>query len=403
MDHIFSAYTVYVCAAVVAAWAALTVTIPSKRQKFVTSVKRTCEGHLEEVSQGEVEELPDLNLDSENFIAPGNIYRVLAACPPGSPGVSFSRWLGWSSKAFICAYMQIYLPCGFLNDIFSEWKLDSIKSPIWFLTNAGSFFTMFASLAAICSLFASKCSDNIRRGAKANFYILTHEAPAAVAPVSSPEDGGLLGGLLGGAAAAATADVASVQTELATSLLTKPPMPTSTAMPDIASAQSKLSASLLIKPPALPDVASASKLAASLPMPTWPPLVITINEYFWCTFSMIMNISMSMLLQLVMFLKVATFTGTMESVAVVTLSLYFVIELDKKVMESDPKLRPMYRTQVKAQTVEKTYKPMWLKKIASFSMGLMNETVPLGLLGVVLFSWKNLNTGMIIGGDPFAH
>jgi len=135
----------------------------------------------------------------------------------------------------------------------------------------------------------------------------------------------------------------------------------------------------------------------------FPPLLVTINEYFWCTFSMIMNISMSMLLQLVMFLKVATFTGTMQSVAVVTLSLYFVIALDTKVMESDPKLRPMYRAQVIAQTVEKTYKPNWLKTIASTAMGLMQETVPLGLLAIILFSWKNRKTGISIGGDPFTH
>jgi len=378
MDHMFSKYTVYFCAAVVGAWAALTVIIPAKRKAMMKSVKLTLEGNLDaEPVPGEPEEVEDLDIKSEHFVAPGNIYRVLAVCPPGSPGVSFSRWLMWSSKAFLCAYMQVYLPCGFLTDIFSEWEFDSIKSPIWFAENAGSFLTMFASLSAICALFASKCIDNIRVGAKANFYILTHEAPpgptltemaaAAVADVSSAE----------------AADVSSAENGATDSLLKKP-----------GSKKSK-------KPESKKSKCCKPKLPTMPKTFHFPPLMVTINEYFWCTFSMIMNISMSMLLQLVMFLKVATFSGTMQSVAVVTLSLYFVIALDTKVMESDPKLRPMYRAQVIAQTNKKTYEPKWLKTIASTAMGLMQETVPLGLLAIILFAWKNRKTGFSIGGDPF--
>lgn len=129
--------------------------------------------------------------------------------------------------------------------------------------------------------------------------------------------------------------------------------------------------------------------------------MVMVNEYVWCTFSMVMNISMSVMLQLVMFLKVATFTGTMESVAVVAISLYFVFDLDTKVMEIDPKLKPKYRRQVVAQTVERDYKPMWLMKMAAVAIALVRATVPFGLLGIVLFSWRHRETGMVIGGDPF--
>merc|ERR1711862_934380 len=44
--------------------------------------------------------------------------------------------------------------------------------------------------------------------------------------------------------------------------------------------------------------------------PHLPNLAIAANEMFWCCFSMFMNITMSLLLQVCMFLKVATFADT---------------------------------------------------------------------------------------------
>jgi len=218
--------------------------------------------------------------------------------------------------------------------------------------NAGTFATMFGSLAALCHLFAARCSENIRRGAQANFYILTH----AKAPRS---------------------DIESTQLPLS----------------------SDNEGKRLLSPREIKRNPSHEHLG--LPVPTWGPRVLAFNEYLWCTFSMVMNISMSVLLQVVMFLKVATFTGTMESVAVVAVSLYFVFDLDSKVMESDSKLKPKYRRQVISQTVEREYKPMWFLRMASVSIALVRSSVPIGLLSIVLFSWRNRATGMVIGGDPF--
>merc|ERR1712032_1116534 len=54
-----------------------------------------------------------------------------------------------------------------------------------------------------------------------------------------------------------------------------------------------------------------------LPKPNLSPQVISFNELFWCGLSMVMNILMSVMLQLVMFLKVATFLGKPSEVALV--------------------------------------------------------------------------------------
>merc|ERR1719511_240768 len=95
---------------------------------------------------------------SENFICPGNIYRLLAVLHPGILG-----WVAWFKlgfKALICAYMQLYLPFTFIRGTLAEWHLKGIKSPIWFMNEAFTFATMFAALASVCNLFQNKCANS---------------------------------------------------------------------------------------------------------------------------------------------------------------------------------------------------------------------------------------------------
>mmetsp|Transcript_11668 Transcript_11668/g.17517 ORF Transcript_11668/g.17517 Transcript_11668/m.17517 type:complete len:109 (+) Transcript_11668:1-327(+) len=108
---------------------------------------------------------------------------------------------------------------------------------------------------------------------------------------------------------------------------------------------------------------------------------------------------MSILLFLAMFLKIATFTGAVDDVSLVAVSLYFIFELDGKVMDSDPKLRPSYRRAVLRQTIEKPYKPTWLLVIAGMCKSFMEHLTPLGLGMIILISWKS--DSFTIGGDPF--
>merc|ERR1712093_664645 len=100
-----------------------------------------------------------------------------------------------------------------------------------------------------------------------------------------------------------------------------------------------------------------------------------------------------------MFLKIATYTGNISEVATVAVSLYFIFDLDAKVMDSDPKLRPRYRLTVLKQTLEKDYKPYWLLTMSAVAKSIMGLFTPFGLAMILLVSWKNGD--QVIGGDPF--
>jgi hypothetical protein len=274
-----------------------------------------------------------LDPKSPDFIAPGNIYRVLAILHPGKIG--FVQWGKYASKALICGYMQIFIPWKIIVGTFQEWEFEGIKSPLWFANNALTFASMCASLLSVCNLFAGKCAENIKVGQEANFFILSHEEPAGAAPAPASEEG------------------------------------------------------------------SGTPLV--LPKPTLPPWAISLNENFWCTVSLLLNIGMSSLLYCAMFLKIATFTGAVDQVAVVAVALYFIFDLDGKVMEADPKLKTRYRRAVVKQTVEKPNKPTYIRKIGNFAQTFIVATVPLGLIAIIMFGWKNPATGQSIGGDGITY
>jgi hypothetical protein len=240
--------------------------------------------------------------------------------------------------------MQIFLPYKIIMTVLDEWSFHGVKSPLWFVAEGGAFMTMFVSVGSLCSLFASKCSENIRIGAEANFYILTHKEESVVILTSeedkSPREGGNE---------------------------SKP----------------------LLDGGGLPKI----------PLPKIPESVITLNEYFWCCLSFACNVAMSFLLFFAMFLKIATYTGAISKVAIVAVALYFVFDLDGKVMDSDPKLRPKYRHAVLKQTVEKEHKPMWLLKLAATAKSVIGLLTPCGLAVIVLIAWKS--DAEIIGGDSF--
>eukprot|EP00971_Amphidinium_carterae_P177128 3512741-Amphidinium_carterae.1 len=55
--------------------------------------------------------------------------------------------------------------------------------------------------------------------------------------------------------------------------------------------------------------------ASLLDKPPMSEMTVYINEVFWCSLSMLLNIVMSVMLELAMFLQVATFTGEVSDVA----------------------------------------------------------------------------------------
>jgi hypothetical protein len=249
--------------------------------------------------------------------------------------LGYIAWGKLAFKALIAAYMQVYIPSKIVRHTRDDWEVHGVKSPLWFLSNATIFLSMMAALLSLCNMFAARCSRHIMNGCGANFYILTHRHP-----------------LKGGA-------------------------------------YSKLNVEgdAPARDPVEPSLFERS------------PNLARFNEYFWCCTSMVTNITMSIFLQLAMFLKVATFTGAIDHVAVVAVSLYFVFELDSKVLDGDPALRARYRRMVLKQTEEREYKPTWLCTLAMLADQFLQISVPFGLLAIVMCSWKNQHSGYVIGGD----
>lgn len=136
--------------------------------------------------------------------------------------------------------------------------------------------------------------------------------------------------------------------------------------------------------------------------PDLPDWAIMLNEYVWCYFSLTMNCMMSILLMGCMFLKVYTFTGAIDHVAVITLSLYFVFDLDDKVMQSDPKLRPMYRRTIVKQSELRDTQPRYIMPLGAVAVGISRMLLPVGIVCLVLLGWRNVSTGVTIGSDPLS-
>jgi len=338
-EEFMSRYTVYIVIVLAIIYAIHKITVD--RKAMMTSLADMRAGRLDnddDMTEDEKAEEKKQQMDpnSEDFIAPGNIYRCLACFHPGLIG--YSRWSAMAFKALVSAYMQLYLPKKIIFAILSDWKVLGVKSPLWFLGNASVFVSMMAALLSLCNMFAGKCIQNIMAGAQANFYIMAHDRDPAVA-----------------------------------------------------------------RPPPAADPAADSPGYVALPqLPKVPPpshMFIMANEYFWCCLSMFVNVGMSFMLQLAMFLKVATFSGKIEHVAVVAVSLYFVFELDKKVLEADPKLKAKYRKEVLEMTVLRDYQPTWINSLPLLSIALLRATIPVGMLLIVLVSWKNAELGIVIGGD----
>jgi len=366
VEHWMMTHTAIAVIVLVGIWLAKTFGIKANRERTIKSVRNVFAGRPDDADpdDSETEEekaktLADkMDPGSPDFIAPGNIYRVLAVLNPMKLG--FHTWAKYATKAAICCYMQLYLPTKILKHTLADWSLLGIKSPLWFMSNAGTFASMMAALASLCNMFAAKCTKCIMDGANANQYIMSHKEPE-------------------GAQAAA--------------LLAQDPgyaaVPTSQAAADDPAAQATAAAEAAMNEAKQEMAEAGGKVIAYL---------VKINQDIWCTISLTVNIAMSCMLQLIMFLKVATFTGAIDGIAVVAVSLYFIFDLDDKVFDADPALRKKYRRAVLKQTMP-TQGPKYILRMANMSKCVLEASVPFGLLAIVLFSWRSAETGVVIGGD----
>jgi len=348
------------------------------------------------------------------------------------PGkVGWHKFLKRACSAIICAYMQMFVPYKMLDLFFVDWAYHGIKTPLWFIGNAAEFANMFIALSALCSLFANKCAENIRVGALANYHIMTHEEPGThwhshdSDPKGDPE--GMEGQTTYRAREISGVDplkkapwhkflfctckskgnaVAQMSAETDSAPMSPAPMtpksgipgsapPSAMTLQHIREEQDTLKARLMHL--------EAEEASVKAGYPQMSLAFVEYNQKFWCTLSMTMNILMSLMLFVIIFTKVACFHGKMDDVALIAVALYFVFELDQKVMQSDPKLRPRYRQAVAKQTqqVHPHTHPRHILVAAGVFRALVENMTPIGLAGIVLFSWRNVKSGVVIGGDPF--
>eukprot|EP00931_Biecheleriopsis_adriatica_P121055 TRINITY_DN96134_c0_g1_i1.p1 TRINITY_DN96134_c0_g1~~TRINITY_DN96134_c0_g1_i1.p1 ORF type:complete len:492 (-),score=120.24 TRINITY_DN96134_c0_g1_i1:43-1518(-) len=367
-QHAFSQYTAFFVVGLAVLKFIMQISTAKKRQQLMAKAKQIYDGVVDdddddedEESKLSAEELKKAQMDpnSDQFVAKGNIYRVMAVVSPRRLG--FAKWFRLAAQAFVCAYMQLYLPYSIFMQVFSEWRLDGVKSPLWFASNAFHFTTKVAALASVCKVFQAKCEASIREGAQAANYIFTHAEPENPKVESSSKKA-----------------VAVVEE--------KPP-------PEEGLKRRLLDEVDSMKESLVDDVVTKYDDEFDY--------LHEINERFWCLMSMCMNVVMSLALQVCMFIKVATFTGDTINVALVAVSLYFVFDLDNKALDTDPKLKAMYRRAVLEQTVE--VEPggslRILQSTASAAIAISRLAVPLGLAGIVLLAWQNTDTGFVIGGS----
>lgn len=323
-------YTVWFCIVLMVFWALKTFALPESRSRFTKYLGAIYSGKVEDEDSDEDDpQTPEQRVEergqgsdakSEDFVASGNIYRLLAVLHPGVVGVE--RWAEYVFKALVCAYLQLYIPVMLLRQVLLDWELDGVKCPLWFAANLWNFLASFAALGCLGTLFAARCSERIVIEARAILYILSHREP------------------------------------------------------------------------------EGAVLTARDPKSAMPCCAVFANEHFWCWLSMIVNISTALLLQVTIFLKIATYKDQIDHIVIATVSLYFVSDLDEKIMSSEIQLRSRYSRAVGKLTEQQSYQPRWMMCIAALTIAVMRFAVPVGLLGIFAASWRNRATGHIIGSWP---
>eukprot|EP00931_Biecheleriopsis_adriatica_P042764 TRINITY_DN24390_c0_g1_i1.p1 TRINITY_DN24390_c0_g1~~TRINITY_DN24390_c0_g1_i1.p1 ORF type:complete len:436 (+),score=61.19 TRINITY_DN24390_c0_g1_i1:186-1493(+) len=306
------------------------VEIPGTSELRRASIHQTLtdiwEGELEKedyaLTLEETDELKKEKLDpkSKHFIAPANIYRLIALSHP--PVLTWSDYLKLSAQGLVCGFMQCYVPYKILHVIVIDhgWHPIGIKAFFWYVVNAGHAAAMAAAVGGLCHVFAGKCTTNILKNAVANHYILTH----MVAPDKS-----------------------------------------------------------------VADVEDPSRIK-------WRAVHVS----FWCVLCTLMSCWVSLSLFIIMYVKVATYTGDFHRVALIAVSLYFVFDLDQKIIESSPSYLPRYDAKVARLTEKIGTDFRWMKSLAHGFQVLADSAAPFAFLMLVLVAWKN-SAGEVIGGDPF--
>jgi hypothetical protein len=341
IDKRFSEFIFWGCwagAALVIAYYAL------NPKKVRTEWRNILEGKLTPVDEyaSQQELLDELekrkNPTALYFIAPGNVYRLLAIMHPGVIG-----WHGYRVLAFqamICSFMQFYLPFCFTKSVLTHWEVAGVKSPFWYMESPVEIMAMMGLIAALSLVMGGRIREHMVVGAEANFYILTHHKP------SGEEE---------------LANMAADSSEAGQGL-------------SQARRRSK-----------------AAKVDERF---------IDRNELFWCTASTLLDIVVSLLSQVIFIMEVGTCAiDDVEKIVTISIALIFIFEIDDKMMDIDPRNRTRYRREVLRSTEEDDTdaQPVWIKSIAAIAVLVSWLVNIIGVLGYIFIRWRNRETGYEIG------
>jgi len=375
--------------------------VPSGRLALIAYLRSVWEGEARKndptiSTVDKYEELKSrMDPKSTNFIAPGNIYRVTAVMHPGVIG--FRSWFLHFLGALVCAFIQLYVSVRIISDFSTEWECIGLKSPTWYSNNALDFLAMLAFTATLNLMFSGKASENIIDDVEANVYILTHQAPPPTKQVTFDLPN-IAGAIAESAAEAGRAWNSPRSNNSSNSLLGTTILGTSTqrsADVDYPGRKKGALTKLPTQSPADPMSVPASEVYS--PECLKNPDNLYVQEYIWCFISLAINVSTSLMLQVVFALRMMTFSGNLESVVSVAIVLYFIFQLDSTLMDLDPALRPKYRQEVLRRTAERKDKPMWLMRIGALSRSMSTITGWCCLVAYVLLRWRSRRTGMVIG------
>jgi hypothetical protein len=362
-----------------------------KRNKVKKALKDIAKGKIDDedsddeaagagLSKEEKEDIAKqrMNIDSEHFVAPPNVFRICAVLHPGKVG--YPKYFQYCLQAGVTVYMQMFMPVKIIMDTLSAWKFGGVKSPIWFVSNAMTFLTTFAALASICKVFSTRCIKMMRDTVDGNDYLLAKNEPCKEGGMFDAVSG-LGSGLMAtaGNVAGAAKDTAGGATGLATGLLSgaqdavtnagdsakgavagaeEGKVPKDDATKGTAAKGTAAAADLKDKGAAAVDDVKGKGAAAvddakaaggkalddakgqaqeALAKMTYPPSwVIYTLKLAWCASGVVSDMFMCFVLLLAMFLKIATFTGAIQDVALVLVAFWFVFDLQLKILETDP-------------------------------------------------------------------
>lgn len=274
-------------------------------------------------------------------IAAGGIYQALAVLHPGVIG--YFRWSRICARGWLCLAMQLYIPSSMLSQVLAEWEFHYLKSPIWFLTNAWDFLTVVIGLGMLYNLFASRCIEHLLSSVEATSYILARK-----------HIGVLQSGLDRKDQRTKDEDIQGLV--------------------------------LLILEPSIEFGARA-------------------NALLWSCLSMGTSLYAAVLLQATLLLRIATFTGSVEHVILVAVTLYFVLDVDRRMLDSDPRLRRSYHKHISSLELEgedaqEARHPSCIVRLVAFLALVLRCVMPLALLAAALTAWRQRGSGQVVGGSP---